>query len=149
MLASGELVWGGDNKNAIKSDIEGHQRCLDNPGCRRGEQEEFRQQLHTTGLVDMFDYQDPDAPMPENERLAWFFREKDRKWNRGLRLDSVHVTPSLLDGTNEADVTVHSLRHLHFIKGTDHVPIRLHMFKGRPELNVPQVCCGHAGPSPW
>jgi exodeoxyribonuclease III len=81
------LVWGGD-KNAIKTDIDGHQRCLDNPGCRKEEQEEFRQQLHTTGLVDMFDYQDPKAPMPDNERLTWFFREKDQIWNRGLRLDS-------------------------------------------------------------
>jgi len=91
--AQRQLIWAGD-KNAIRADIDGHRRYLNNPGCQLDEQAEFRAQLQDTGMLDMFDYQ--DKQMPQSERFTWFGVDKDRKYNRGVRLDSIHVTPQLL-----------------------------------------------------
>ena len=60
----------------IQSDDDGHRACLGNPGCNLEEQEEFRQQVQVTGLVDMFDYQDRAPLMPESERFTCFLQTK-------------------------------------------------------------------------
>ena len=65
----------------IQSDDDGHRACLGNPGCNLEEQEEFRQQVQVTGLVDMFDYQDRAQLMPESERFTCLFTDKGRKQN--------------------------------------------------------------------
>jgi len=134
--AQRQLIWAGD-KNAIRADIDGHRRYLNNPGCQLDEQDEFRAQLQVTGLLDMFDYQ--DKQMPQSERFTWFGVDKDRKYNRGVRLDSIHVTPQLLQAPSTKDLTAHSLQHLHFVKGSDHVPVRFSLTRERKELNGRQV----------
>ena len=57
----------------------------------------------------------------------------------GRRLDSVHVTPTLLNPDPSTGLMAHSLRHLHAIGGTDHVPVRLLLSWGAKKLDIPEV----------